>query len=150
MSLNIMMDPKPMFPKLFHPVRTSQNMKVTGYAKYFTRTSHPVKYYFIDFGISSMYPADDPHPREQPILSGDKSAPEYGNPEPCDSYALDIYLLGNVVRQNMAVCFLFCWYYMILKRRVWSCRFWVDWSSWRPSSLTCVRTTLLDGLIPTK
>ena len=90
------MDPtrNAMFPKLFHPVRTGFPMT--------SRTSHPVKYYFIDFGISSMYPPDDTHPRETPIFSGDESAPGYGNPtQPCDSYALDVYLLGNVIRREI-------------------------------------------------
>lgn len=101
-----MLDPTPMFPDLYHPMRLGRNRSLTGRAKFSSRTSRPVKYYFIDFGISSMYPADDPHPREVPIFSGDKSPPEYRKPtEPCDSYALDIYLLGNVIRQDvMTVC----------------------------------------------
>ncbi|KAK7687644.1 hypothetical protein QCA50_008859 [Cerrena zonata] len=102
MHKNIMLDPSQMFPDLYHPMRLERNRSLTGRAKFSSRTSRPVKYYFIDFGISSMYSADDPHPREIPIFSGDKSPPEYRTPtEPCDSYAVDIYLLGNVIRKDV-------------------------------------------------
>lgn len=105
-----MFDPTPMFPKLYHPMSLRNNRNFKGTIKFSSRTSRPVKYYFIDFGISSMYPAEDPHPREVPIFSGDKSAPEYRTPtQPCDSYALDVYLLGSAIRQDVLMVCPFIW-----------------------------------------
>ncbi|KAI0779510.1 hypothetical protein C8Q74DRAFT_1350296 [Fomes fomentarius] len=36
--LNIMMDPRPLFPKLYHPLAIRQNRTMTGFTKYYTCT----------------------------------------------------------------------------------------------------------------
>ncbi|KAJ7680937.1 kinase-like domain-containing protein [Mycena polygramma] len=105
-SLNIMMDGQHLFPAGFHP-RAQRNLQ-DGFrkAKHYTRTQRPVKYYFIDFGISSKFePGEDT--RVHPILGGDKSVPEFPtlqqmslamNTEKLDPFATDIYYLGNLIR----------------------------------------------------
>ncbi|KAJ8463347.1 hypothetical protein ONZ51_g10315 [Trametes cubensis] len=97
--MNIMMDPRPLYPNLYHFINTSQKRDLSGSAKHYTRTRAPVKYYFIDFGISRKYnPANGP-PRSCPILGGDKSVPEFKKSlDPCDPFPTDIYYLGNVIR----------------------------------------------------
>ncbi len=97
--LNIMMDPRPMFPKLYHPLAIRQNRTMTGSAKHYTRTGCPTKYYFIDFGLSRRYdPAAGP-PREPPIWGADRTVPEFHRSlDPCDPFPTDIYCLGNVIR----------------------------------------------------
>ncbi|CAL1706314.1 unnamed protein product [Somion occarium] len=101
MNLNIMMDPKPIFPKLYHPAANRRTKDFSGRAKYYTRTVRPVKYYFIDFGISRQYSPDDVHPLEDPILGGDKTVPEFQNSNaPCDPFATNIYYLGNLIRED--------------------------------------------------
>ncbi|KAL1945766.1 hypothetical protein VTO73DRAFT_1768 [Trametes versicolor] len=79
---------------------TDKSRDWKGTAKHSTRTLHPVKYYFIDFGLSRRYdPKDDP-PREHPILGGDKSVPGFQNwnGELLDPFPTDIYYLGNLIR----------------------------------------------------
>lgn len=100
MLLNIMYDPKPMYPNLFHPASTLRSPDYKSIARHTTRTASPVKYYFIDFGLSRRYNPDDGPPREHPILGGDKSVPEFRNwggtlPDP---FPTDIYYLGSMMR----------------------------------------------------
>ncbi|KAL4244672.1 hypothetical protein ABKN59_010317 [Abortiporus biennis] len=97
--LNIMMDPKPMFPKMYHPrdINLARNFKDD--AKFYSRTVRPPKYYLIDFGLSSRYEPDNTAPREIPIIGGDKSVPEFQNgTAPMDPFPTDVYYIGNVVR----------------------------------------------------
>ena len=99
MLFNIMYDPQPMYPKLFHPIEPWKSRDYKGAPKHSTRTMSPVRYYFIDFGLSRKYdPADGP-PREPPVLGGDKSVPEFQGPgSPCDPFPTDVYYLGNVIK----------------------------------------------------
>lgn len=76
-----------------------------GSAKHSTRTLHPVKYYFIDFGLSRRYDPKDGPAREHPIRGGDNSVPEFQpgvwKGEPLDPFPTDIYYLGNMVRMDI-------------------------------------------------
>jgi len=101
MNLNIMMDPRPLFPNLYHPQAENRSLDYKKRAKYYTRTTHPTKYYFIDFGLSRKYNPDDGPPREDPIRGGDKTVPEFHrSDDPCDPFPTDIYYLGNMIRED--------------------------------------------------
>ena len=106
MDLNIMMDPKPLYPDGYHPVLRDSKRNGKGFAKYYSRTARPTRYYLIDFGISRKYKPSDAPFLEIPIRGGDKSVPEF-NPvtRRCDPFATDIYYLGNAIRENfLEVC----------------------------------------------
>lgn len=106
---NIVADPRPLFPQMFHPVRYNcRRDNVERYATYYSRTARPTKYYFIDFGISRKYKPEDVPFLEDPILGGDKSAPEFQvSDDPQDPFPTDVYYIGNLVRQHlMKVCLL--------------------------------------------
>ncbi|KAH9850489.1 hypothetical protein C2E23DRAFT_835365 [Lenzites betulinus] len=77
---NILYDPRPMYPRMFHPRDTDRARDWKGSAKHSTRTANPVRYYFIDFGLST--------------------APEIvnWNGELLDPFPTDIYYLGNMLR----------------------------------------------------
>lgn len=100
---NIMYDARPMFPHMFHPRRPSRTLDYHLSPKHSTRTACPVKYYFIDFGISRRYNPEEGPPREHPIRGGDKSAPEFKdwNGEMLDPFPTDIYYLGNVIKRTV-------------------------------------------------
>ncbi|KAL6303554.1 kinase-like domain-containing protein [Sparassis latifolia] len=103
MTLNIMMDPLPMYPHLYHPASVDSNRQFTGNAKRYTRTRRPTKYYLVDFGLSRKYNPDDGPPEELPILGGDKSVPEFqgeGYNVASDPFPTDIYYLGNMIRKD--------------------------------------------------
>ena len=98
---NIMFDPRPMYPQMFHPRSPEKSLDYRGSPKHSTRTACPVKYYFIDFGLSRRYNPDDGPPREHPIQGGDKSVPEFRdwNGELLDPFPTDIYYVGNMIQQ---------------------------------------------------
>ncbi|GBE80573.1 hypothetical protein SCP_0302880 [Sparassis crispa] len=101
MNLNIMMDPKPLYPNMFHPLIHFATRDYIGTAKHYTRTGCPTKYYLIDFGLSRRFHPDGGPPREYPIFGGDKTVPEFHkSDEPCDPFPTDIYYLGNLVRED--------------------------------------------------
>ncbi|RPD57478.1 hypothetical protein L227DRAFT_613500 [Lentinus tigrinus ALCF2SS1-6] len=100
---NIMYDPRPLFPDMYHPVERYRSRDWKGRAKYSTRTECPVRYYFIDFGLSRRYDPKNGPPREYPILGGDKTVPEFTNwnGEPLDPFPTDIYYIGNMIRHTI-------------------------------------------------
>ena len=101
MNQNIMMDPKPLYPEPYHPRVIEWNRDLSHPAKHHTRTTHPTKYYFIDFGISRKYDPADLPPKEPPIFGGDRSVPEFNrSDEPCDPFPTDIYYVGNLIRED--------------------------------------------------
>lgn len=98
-----MMDPKPTFPDMFHPVKTKKSLDWKGSAKYYTRTARPTRYIFIDFGLSVKYTSEDGEPMACPIQGGDKSVPEFqgdGKLKPNNPFPTDIYYLGNLIRED--------------------------------------------------
>lgn len=106
---NIVFDPRPLFPQMFHPVRyKSKRDNIWRSAKYYSRTARPTKYYFIDFGISRKFEPEDAPFLEYPILGGDKSAPEFEvSVDLQDPFPTDVYYIGNLIREHlMGVCLL--------------------------------------------
>jgi len=98
-SNNVMMDATPLYPEPYHPVRLNRKRDWSGQARHYTRAQHPVKYYFIDFGLSRRYAQEDTAPLEDIIVGGDKSVPEFQNSvEPCNPYYTDVYCIGNMIR----------------------------------------------------
>ncbi|KAH9920134.1 uncharacterized protein B0H18DRAFT_1025266 [Fomitopsis serialis] len=99
---NVMMDAVPLYSKkLWHPESPRYTRDFSGSAKHFSRTERPMKYFYIDFGLSRKYEPEDESPRELPILGGDKSVPEFqgdGYDAPADPFRTDIYYLGNLFR----------------------------------------------------
>lgn len=95
------MDPTPLYPNLYHPLRDTNTRDMRGPAKHHNRTAHPTRYYLIDFGLSRKYNPDDGPPLEPPIRGGDKTVPEFQHStEPCDPFPTDIYYLGNMIRED--------------------------------------------------
>ncbi|OCH93150.1 hypothetical protein OBBRIDRAFT_749934 [Obba rivulosa] len=100
MGPNIMMDPKPLYPDMYHPLSSHLKRDYSGPAKHYTRTKRPTRYLYIDFGISRKYSAEENSPLEDPIWGGDKTVPEFHRSnDPCDPFPTDIYYLGNMIRE---------------------------------------------------
>ncbi|KAJ7267690.1 kinase-like domain-containing protein [Mycena haematopus] len=98
---NIMMDGAHLYPKGFHPERQNLTPDTKSTASHYTRTRLPVKYYFIDFGLSRQYDPANSSPLEPIILGGDKSPPEHSkDPEECDPFPTDVYFVGNLIRRH--------------------------------------------------
>jgi hypothetical protein len=96
-----MADVLPLYTYPPHPFRVWRKRDFSGDVKtHSTRTRTPIKYYLVDFGLSRRYNPEDGPPLEIPPWGGDKSVPEFAAVDtPCDPFAVDVYCLGNVIRQ---------------------------------------------------
>ncbi|PCH36039.1 hypothetical protein WOLCODRAFT_91811 [Wolfiporia cocos MD-104 SS10] len=103
-TLNVMMDPAPMFPNLYHPIRTYMKRDFSGRVRFhYSRTERPTRYFYVDFGLSRRYGPDDNDPQELPILGGNKTVPEFqqeGYDMPSNPFCTDIYYLGDLIRDS--------------------------------------------------
>ena len=94
-----MMDASGLYPKGFHPVVKIMSPDVSRVAKVVARrdTRRPVKYYFIDFGISSFVAPEPPR-----LVLGaaciDRLVPELSSSVPYDPFKVDVFILGHVFK----------------------------------------------------
>ncbi|THH20527.1 hypothetical protein EUX98_g8563 [Antrodiella citrinella] len=91
---NIMMDARPLYPEDHHPVHTHLSPDVRNQARHLSRTESPVKYYYIDFGMSTYFREGEP-PYVLGAKGADQDAPELSNKYPYNPYMLDIFILGH-------------------------------------------------------
>ncbi|KAG6871495.1 hypothetical protein C0992_011122, partial [Termitomyces sp. T32_za158] len=99
--LNLMMDASKVIPRGFHPVNIHSHDGVTRRQERHDRWSvAPVKYYFIDFGLSRYYP-DQPWETITGLCGQDRTVPELVANEPYDPFKLDIFQLGNAFLELM-------------------------------------------------
>ncbi|KAJ3481137.1 hypothetical protein NLI96_g7863 [Meripilus lineatus] len=98
-SLNIMMDPRPTFPEMFHPAVVSRSRDFKSFAKFHTRTARPTKYLFIDFGNSEKFEPGQER-KVYPLRGGDKSVPEFRQGGDIDPFPADVYCIGNLIRRQ--------------------------------------------------
>ncbi|KAK7688004.1 hypothetical protein QCA50_008374 [Cerrena zonata] len=94
-AANIMMDGRPLYPRGHHPVRMNYTPDGVYEIHPLNRQDHPVKYYYIDFGLSCHFA-----PGDVPLVVGtkgrDKEPPELSDKQPYNPFSLDIFILGNV------------------------------------------------------
>lgn len=103
MNLNIMMDPRNMYPDMFHPCLTQNTRDWKGRAKYYSRTARPTKYYITDFGLSLKFSPEDGSPVAYPVEGGDKTVPEFQNRSGWhvrNPFSTDVYYIGNMIRED--------------------------------------------------
>ena len=92
---NIMMDARPLYPNGHHPIRLKYTPDNVYRATPLYRMDHPVRYYFIDFGISHRFQEGSPR-----TLLGrrgrNQQVPELSATVPYDAFKVDVYALGDV------------------------------------------------------
>ena len=98
---NIMMVGDALFPKGFHPSQQELLPNAEAQAKpRHRRNVGYVKYYFIDFGLSSYF-EDQDTPR---LVTGedgqDQEVPELNFSRSYDPFKVDIFTLGNVYKRT--------------------------------------------------
>lgn len=101
---NIMMDAHPLYPEPWHPLDIDVTLDFKRKAEHYYRTAHPVKYCYIDFGLSRRYEEGKGPGKamERIVMGGDKSPPEYHIPgvDRCDPFPTDVYHLGSLIRKD--------------------------------------------------
>ncbi|KAH8825678.1 kinase-like domain-containing protein [Flagelloscypha sp. PMI_526] len=101
-SDNVVMDGYGLFNRPPHPVKFTRPRDFHGTLTRSTRTEHPVRYYFIDFGLSRQFPVGADPPMVLPWGGGDNSLPEFKTPDVlCDPYKTDVYRIANIVRMEL-------------------------------------------------
>lgn len=96
-----MYDAEKLYPFGYHPALSDYTEDVERRAPFISRTAAGgVKYYITDFGISSHFESG-----EDRLVTGsrcqDKTVPELSNVEPYDPFAVDIYTLGNIYKEDL-------------------------------------------------
>jgi hypothetical protein len=104
-----MADPLPLYEFPPHPYEVIERRDFSGKVKVCsTRTQTPIKYYLVDFGLSRRYNPEDGPPLELPPWGGDKTVPEFlAASTACDPFPVDVYCLGNFIRECYLVVRLF-------------------------------------------
>ncbi|KAJ3991610.1 kinase-like domain-containing protein [Lentinula boryana] len=97
---NMAMEADAMYTRPYHPVRPKKRYDWSGRALHHSRTRCPPRYYLIDFGQSRMYDPSQPRPTEYALKSGGYTPPEGSEGIPCDPFATDVFLLGNLIRTS--------------------------------------------------
>ncbi len=89
------MDGQPLYPQGHHPVRLHYAPDNVHHATPLARIDNPVRYFYIDFGISHRFAAGS-----KPMLLGRKGrnqqVPELSSTVPYDAFKVDVYGLGDV------------------------------------------------------
>ena len=91
-----MMDAKALYPKGFHPVMQHMLPDMSDTAPVLPRTTTSIRYYYVDFGISSYIPPDTPDKLVLGIFGRDQEVPELSDTEPYDPFKVDVFILGNL------------------------------------------------------
>ena len=89
-----------MYPEGFHPVQTAYKRDYSGWATHLPRSAVGVKYYFADFGISVYVPSEDRPKLVTGHMGRDQDPPELSSTVPYDPFKLDIFIIGNMLKQE--------------------------------------------------
>ncbi|KAM5537833.1 hypothetical protein V8D89_008475 [Ganoderma adspersum] len=92
---NVMMDGQPLFPHGHHPVRHNFSPDAVYQLSPLSRLEHPVRYFYIDFGISIRFTESAP-PHALGIEGRYKEAPEMSFSIPYDAFKVDVFALGTL------------------------------------------------------
>ncbi|KAJ3015694.1 hypothetical protein NUW54_g170 [Trametes sanguinea] len=98
---NIMMDGDLLYPKGYHPM-SIHSLPDDPYqmAPVRSRRGVQLKYYYVDFGISTRYAPDEPRQLVVGNAGLDQDVPELSNEIPYDPFKVDVFILGNFFRQH--------------------------------------------------
>ena len=93
------MDGAPLYPHGYHPVQRNCSPDIYDHVKPLARIDHPVRYFYIDFGLSERFPEGA---CSQVIgdVGRDAEVPELSSTIPYDGYKADIYALGNLFHKE--------------------------------------------------
>ncbi|KAI0800216.1 kinase-like domain-containing protein [Fomes fomentarius] len=96
---NIMMDARPLYPDGYHPVHQNYTRDALYRVSPLSRLQNPVRYYFIDFGLSTRFPPDASSYVVGEI-GRDTDVPELSDHVPYDAFKVDIFSMGNVYHKE--------------------------------------------------
>lgn len=89
-----------MNPSGYHPLHWRMLPDTVTPAPTLPRSSVPVTYYLIDFGISTHFSPDDPSKLVVGTKGLETTVPELSTTVPYNPFKTDIYILGALFRQE--------------------------------------------------
>ncbi|QRW27755.1 Tyrosine kinase specific for activated [Rhizoctonia solani] len=100
---NIMMDATSLYGEPFHPCDSQSSLDGKRRLKVKRRFEAPVRYYFIDFGLSTRFPSLKDRRLVTGVKGREQRAPELlpAVPPPYDPFKLDIFTIGMVFKENI-------------------------------------------------
>ncbi|TFK65335.1 hypothetical protein BDN72DRAFT_204073 [Pluteus cervinus] len=101
---NILVDGSPLFDEEPHPIVMRRSRDFSRYIWPYTRTQRPVRYYWIDFGLSYRHLPTTGTPLISTLACGDRSIPEQFTDPPWNPFALDVYCAGNIMKAHSPPC----------------------------------------------
>ena len=96
-----MLDATHMYPLGFHPVHSILMADARTYAPVVSRLEAGVKYYFVDYGISSYFQPGSLRELVVGTAGRDQDVPELSDNVPYDPFKVDIFTIGNVLRGEL-------------------------------------------------
>lgn len=101
---NIMMDASLLYDEPFHPCDPHSSLDGARRLKVKPRSEAPVRYYFIDFGLSSRFSSFQERRLVTGVKGREQRAPELSQktPPPYDPFKLDIFTIGMVIDEEIA------------------------------------------------
>lgn len=97
-----MMDAHELFPEGHHPVFINRTPTGEERARYLSRSNASIRYYYIDFELSSYWPPESTGPRlVTTFLGRERDLPEFASVAPYDPFKLDIRILGLLFRKEI-------------------------------------------------
>ena len=96
---NLMMDADALYPHGFHPVQDLFLPDGVTPAMQLSRIGVPIRYYFIDFGLSVHIPKDVYPKLAVGAYGRDQEVPELSWDVPYDPFKVDIFILGNNLKK---------------------------------------------------
>ena len=98
------MDASEIFPLGFHPLQQYQLPDMSGPSPKVPRECCRVRYYYIDYDISSYFPPDEASSKKVVgILGRDREVPELSPDVPYDPFKVDIFIIGNMFHQEFSL-----------------------------------------------
>ncbi|KZV99087.1 hypothetical protein EXIGLDRAFT_726179 [Exidia glandulosa HHB12029] len=99
---NVMFDASKHIPDGWHPFHTSFVYPTPGgpsqWARVLPYSSFPVKYYYIDFGLSFQFPSKSERRKVVGTAAMNHSVPEMSNTVPYDPFPVDIRMFGDFLK----------------------------------------------------
>lgn len=100
-----MVDADSLYTCEFHPVKQNYDSSASRVVQPLSRSGRAVRYYFVDFGISTIIDEEEDETTVWGQDGRDQSVPERASLLPYDPLPVDVYLIGNVLRtQFYEVC----------------------------------------------
>ena len=98
------MDASALYPRGHHPINLEFSPDLKTPVDPLPRAKHGVRYYYVDFGISSHIPPGSPS-LVTGVFGRNQNVPELSETVPYDPFKVDIFSMGEVFEEAFAkVC----------------------------------------------